>query len=296
MSSVQIKQVDAFTNQPFGGNPAGVVTAAASLNDAFMQKIAREMNLSETAFVSPSSVADFKVRFFTPRAEVDLCGHATIATFATLHEEGQLDANRALFHQETRAGVLPVERVQRDGRTVFMMTQPNPRFESLNLDTRQAAKLLGLQASDLLDVPVMRVHTGIWWMVFGVKSLEKLANARPDLSAIEAISRQQQVIGLTPFTLETLDASFHYHIRAIAPLVGIAEDPVCGTGNGSVSTYLLHHGLISGGQATDLKGEEGQEVERPGCVYIHLEQDSGEITRVKIGGSAVTVLQGEMRY
>ena len=106
---IKIKQVDAFTDIPFGGNPAGVVTDAAGLSDELKQKIAREMNLSETAFVSPSKVADFKVQFFTPRFEVDLCGHATIGTFSALYEEGKLPADKSIFYQETKAGVLPVE-------------------------------------------------------------------------------------------------------------------------------------------------------------------------------------------
>jgi len=106
---IKIKQVDAFTSIPFGGNPAGVVTDASGLSDELKQKIAREMNLSETAFVSPSKIADFKVQFFTPRFEVDLCGHATIGTFSALYEEGKLPVDKNIFYQETKAGVLPVE-------------------------------------------------------------------------------------------------------------------------------------------------------------------------------------------
>jgi phenazine biosynthesis protein PhzF family len=128
MGWIGIRQVDAFTEVPFGGNPAGVVTVADSLDEGQMQLVAREMNLSETAFVAPSDKADFKVRFFTPNSEVDLCGHATIGSFAALHEEGRLDSARTVFTQETKAGVLEVERSLRDGVPVFTMTQAKPRF------------------------------------------------------------------------------------------------------------------------------------------------------------------------
>lgn len=296
MTSIKIKQVDAFTSIPFGGNPAGVVTDAAGLTDDVKLKIAKEMNLSETAFVSPSKVADFKVQFFTPRFEVDLCGHATIGTFSALYEEGKLDLSKDIFYQETKAGVLPVELTSINNERVFMMTQAAPKFESLNLSKSEAAKIIGLNEDELLDIPAMKVSTGIWWLVFGVKSLNKLMNAKPDLEAIERLSGQYKLIGITPFCLEAIDQEYNYHMRAIAPFVGIAEDPVCGTGNGSVASYIIQNKLIECDKAIDLIGEEGQEVDRPGCVYVNISKQNGEIQRVKVGGRAVTVLEGELRY
>jgi len=154
---VRVKQVDAFTKIPFGGNPAGVVTEADVLDDELKQKIAREMNLSETAFVSKSDVADFKVQFFTPKSEVDLCGHATIGTFSALYEEGRLDTNKTVYYQETKAGVLPVELMEINGENIFMMTQVVPKFEEVRADREEIAKLFGLEKQDLTDLPVMKV-------------------------------------------------------------------------------------------------------------------------------------------
>lgn len=289
---IKIKQVDAFTNIPFGGNPAGVVTDASELSDDLKQKIAREMNLSETAFVSPSKVADFKVQFFTPRFEVDLCGHATIGTFSTLYEEGKLPTGKSIFYQETKAGVLPVELTTVNNEKVFMMTQALPKFEIFNLSKSEVAGLIGLQEDDLMDLPAMRVSTGIWWLVFGVKSLDKLMNAKPDLNAIERISEQHSIVGIIPFCLETLDPKYNYHLRAIAPYVGVIEDPVCGTCNGCVASYIVQNKLVSCEGTVDMIGEEGQEVNRPGCVYASVTKQEGKISRVQIGGTAVTILQG----
>lgn len=241
MKTVNIKQVDAFTTIPFGGNPAGVVTDASQISDDEKQKIAREMNLSETAFVSHSDVADFKVQFFTPRFEVDLCGHATIATFSALYEENKLDLSKTAFTQETKAGVLPIELISINNQKVFMMTQPLPKFEPFEMDKKSIAKLIGLNEGDLLDLPSMKVSTGLWWLVVGVRSLEKLMDLKPDLKAIEEISEKHRLIGITPFCLETLSEGKDYHMRAIAPIVGVAEDPVCGTGNGSVSSYIIQN-------------------------------------------------------
>lgn len=294
MKSIRIKQVDAFTTIPFGGNPAGVVTDASGVTDDVKQKIAREMNLSETAFVSPSEVADFKVQFFTPRFEVDLCGHATIGTFSALYEEGKLDSSKNIFYQETKAGVLPVELTNINNEKVFMMTQASPRFESFGLSKSEVAELMGLKENELLDIPAMKVSTGLWWLVFGVKSLDILMNAKPDLKAIERVSEQYNLIGITPFCLEVLDPKYDYHIRAIAPFAGVAEDPVCGTGNGSAASYIIKNRLIECEEAIDLIGEEGQEVDRPGCVYISISKQNGEIHQVKVGGTAVTILEGEL--
>lgn len=296
MKTVNIKQVDAFTTIPFGGNPAGVVTDASCITEDEKQKIAREMNLSETAFVSPSDVADFKVQFFTPRFEVDLCGHATIGTFSALYEEKKLDLSKNVFTQETRAGVLPVGLIDKDGKKVFMMTQPVPKFEHFPMDKKDIANLIGLSENDLIDIPSKKVNTGIWWLVFGVKSLDKLMNIKPDLKAIEEISGKYNIVGITPFCLETLNENYDYHMRAIAPLVGVAEDPVCGTGNGCVASYIIHNKLIECNEHINLVGEQGQEVNRPGCVYVTISKQNDEINEIKIGGAAVTVLDGKLVF
>lgn len=293
---IKIKQVDAFTSKAFGGNPAGVVTDSSNISDELKQKIAREMNLSETAFVSNSKVADFKVQFFTPNSEVDLCGHATIATFSSLYEEGKLDANKSIFYQETKAGILPVELTSIGGEEVFMMTQALPKLEEAGIDRREVAGLLGLTMDDLMDTPIMRVSTGIWWLVFGIKEVEKLRNSKPDFRAIEELSRKYNVVGINPFCMDTLNEACDFQSRAFAPLVGVNEDPVCGTGNGCVASYIVLNNLIDFSDSIDLIGEAGIEVNRPGLVYVNIEKRKKDITKVKAGGSAITVLEGNIKY
>ena len=142
---IRIKQVDAFTTIPLSGNPAGVVTNADELDDVYMQRIAREMNLSETAFVQNSGVADFRLRFFTPKCEIDLCGHATIGAIYALIEEGRipLRSDHTLVHQETKAGILPIE-IYSNNNIVqnIMMTQAIPQFKDLGVDNREISDIL----------------------------------------------------------------------------------------------------------------------------------------------------------
>jgi PhzF family phenazine biosynthesis protein len=292
---INIKQIDVFTGVPFGGNPAGVVTDASGISNETKQSIAKEMNLSETAFVSPSKIADYKVQFFTPKSEVDLCGHATIGTFSALFEEGKLDKNKTVFYQETKAGVLPVELVQIEGQKVFMLTQTTPKFEELKIEKGDLAGLLGLSEEDLMPLPVMKVSTGIWWLVFGVKELDKLMKAVPNLAEIERLSKQYGFVGITPFCLDAVNKSYNYHLRAIAPLLGIAEDPVCGTGNGCVASYIALNNLIKFDKNIDLIGEEGLEIDRPGLAYVSIYKENEVIKSVKVGGPAVTVLEGTIK-
>lgn len=292
---IKIKQVDAFTSIPFGGNPAGVVTDANGLSDEQKQKIAREMNLSETAFVSKSDKADFKVQFFTPSTEVDLCGHATIGTFHTLYEEGRLDPAKKIFYQETGAGILPVELCNIDDEQVYMMTQAIPRYEDPDANIAELSEMLGLSPEDIMELPILKVSTGIWWLVLGIKKLDKLMKMVPNMAAVKEFSRKLKLVGIIPFTLETLHPDCNYHIRAFAPYVGVDEDPVCGTCNGCVSSYIADQGLIRFEKEIDLVGEEGFEVKRPGKVYVHLEKHGGRVSSVKIGGSAFTVMEGIMR-
>jgi trans-2,3-dihydro-3-hydroxyanthranilate isomerase len=116
--------------------------------------------------------------------------------------------------------------------------------------------------------------------------------AKPDLAAIEALSREHGLVGITPFCLDAVSQRYDYHIRAIAPYLGVAEDPVCGTGNGCVASYLANFNFLGGGETFSLTGEEGQEVGRPGSVYVTVRKKGAEITGVSVGGTAVTILEG----
>jgi PhzF family phenazine biosynthesis protein len=247
-----------------------------------MLHIAREMNLSETAFVTPSDKADFRVRFFTPTGEVDLCGHATVATFHSLSEKGFLSSEGSVFTQETRAGVLEVARSFRDGRPLFTMTQARPRYREMGDLTGEIAEILNLKTEDLMEAVPLKVST--------VRSLA------PAMENLRAFSERYGVVGVVPLCLETLNSERSFHMRAFAPLVGIAEDPVCGTCNGCAGAFLAYHDLLPGGDLVELQSEAGFEVGRPGRVTVTVRRNQGEVARIEVGGSGVTVLEGIMRF
>ena len=292
MAEYQVKIVDAFTRERYAGNPCGVVTRAEGLNDSQMQKIARELNLSETAFVFPSGVADFRVRFFTPQTEIPLAGHPTIATMYTLADEGRIDVAsgpRRVF-QELGIGVLPVDLMRDEsGGIRVVMTQAKPEFGRI-LDRNAAAEALGIEPSELLpDVPVQVVSTGTPQAMIPVKSLAILKGLQPNLQRLGEFERAGGYFSTHVFALESFEAPHRTHARHYGASSGIPEDPVTGSATGAMGAYLWKYGLIREPRYTV---EQGHIMGRPGIVEIEVDGEGDEPMTVRIAGTGVTVLVG----
>lgn len=301
MKRIAIKTVDAFTTVAFGGGPAGIVTDASSLTEGEMQTIAREMSISETVFVVPPTEpkADFWVRFFTPTDEVALVGHATIATFFTLANEGRikLTGDETTVHQQTGAGVLPVTIFTKGGQVErVVMTQNLPVIEDVAVTREEVAEALGLSPADLGDTPLQRASTGLFWMMVPIRTLKASQSITPDLAKIIAISKRCDVVGMATFTMETVNPEATIHTRVFGPAIGIPEDPACGTGNGAISTYMFTHGLVPKDRQVYIRAEQALEMKRPSDIHVELDTDGEQITRVRVGGKAVTVLTGEIMF
>ncbi len=294
--SVKVKQVDAFTSTRGAGNPAGVVLEAEGLTDEQMQYVAREMGLSETAFVLPASQvgADFRVRFFTPRAEVPLCGHATIASFHLLAEEGRVFLHEPVTKlvQQTGVGQLPVElKVDESAVSRIMMTQALPAYRDSALTAAEAADLLGVDAGEIeaSELPVQTVSTGGATLMVPVKSLDSVREAAPDL--LELAKRN---IMAYLFSFQTESSFAMAHARCFAPGLGVPEDPVTGVAAGALGAYLIHNGIVHGNSPVTLKVEQGAEVGRPGEMVIEVHFEDRTVKQIKVGGTAVTTLEAEV--
>ncbi|WP_200530508.1 PhzF family phenazine biosynthesis protein [Halorubrum sp. LN27] len=289
--------VDAFADEPLAGNVAGVVPDAAGLSDDQMGRIAAEIGASETAFLSDAEGADDRLRYFTPSTEVDLCGHATIATYGALFAEGAIDAGDRTLR--TNVGDLEVT-VDDDG-TVWMRQNP-PTVDVVDpdgdggadLDADRLGDALGIDPAALRDVgadlPVAVASTGLPWLVVPVNFLERLGEAEPDAAAIEAISEAYDAAGVYAFTFDAIGAESTLHGRAFAPAVGVPEDPVTGTASGAVGAYLREVGAFDGDFPDELRFEQGHFVDRPGHVRVRVDGDS-----VRVGGKAVVSMDGELR-
>lgn len=284
-------QVDAFTNRPFTGNPAGVVLDATGLSDEQMQLIAREINASETAFVTPSQHADYRVRFFSSAKEVGLCGHATVATFYAMAKKGLLPGGQHVtVTQETNVGVLPVH-ISRDiaGNIKIMMEQNPPEIRRPDVSPEEVADALDIDVEELVpDLPLLDVSTGNTSLKVPIDKLATVQKMRPDFRKVLALSHKADVGSLHIFTLETLAPESTSHNRNFAPYHGVNEDPVTGTASGSLAAYLVHNKLAAPGR---MLMEQGHEIGRPGRAEVEINADMG---RILAGGPARIVMEGKI--
>jgi trans-2,3-dihydro-3-hydroxyanthranilate isomerase len=296
MRHYTVVQVDAFTTQPLQGNPCAVLPDARGLSGAEMQAIAREMNLSETAFVFPSAQrkADFRFRYFTPVTEIPLAGHPTISTAHVLVEEGRvkLADGKATFMIELNVGVLPVEITGREGNvTHVVMTQKKPEF-GRTFEHSEVAPVFGLSVDDLdARFPPQVVSTGTPQLMTLVKSLDVLKRIRADAHALEELCRRSEFFSAHLFCLGGLAPNADTHARHYAPEAGIAEDPFTGSASGGMGAYIVHHGILSGPR---FHIEQGHLCGRPGEGDVEVVGSREDIQTVKVGGPAVTVMRGEL--
>ena len=229
MDVVRFKQVDVFTTRPFLGNPVAVILHADGLSDAEMAAIARWTNLSETTFVLPSDRADYRLRIFTPGSELPFAGHPTVGSAHAVIEAGLVTPVEGALTQECIAGVIPL-RVDADGRIVARVPAPKVLRDD-SVTAEQATRWLNAEVT----TPAVPVNVGPTWLVAQVSSVEALGAARPDLGAIASMSIERGLSGITAFAIDpTAGAEARLHVRSFAPADGIAEDPVCGSGNAAV--------------------------------------------------------------
>ncbi|MBU3145899.1 PhzF family phenazine biosynthesis protein [Clostridium sp. CF012] len=299
-----IYQVDAFSAVPFGGNPAGVVLNAMGLNHTQMLRIAREMNLSETAFIFPlkNEDADYEVRFFTPTQEVDLCGHATIASFFALASKGIITGrdNVKIVKQKTKAGILPVELYFKDNEIhSVMMTQAKPKFLFNVEDVCELAEILGINTGDIgvedFNLIPQAVSTGLTDIILPVKSLAALKAINPDYKRLAQYSNMLNIIGVHAFTFETEEESSTIACRNFGPAAGIDEEAATGTSNGALGAYLVKNNVLKFKNNITIICEQGYYMNRPSKIIVRLEGSKDDLT-VKVGGKAIIVRESEILY
>jgi PhzF family phenazine biosynthesis protein len=262
MSAIKCWQVDAFTDRPFAGNPAAVCWLEDEVDPKWMQSVAAEMNLSETAFVRRAG-EDFALRWFTPTVEVDLCGHATLATAHALWFAGIASAGKPLrFH--TRSGVLACTR---DGDFIDLDFPSTPATE--NVPSGPVERALGVQA--------VSVGKSKYYYLVVVDSADVVRSLTPDFRRLGELPTKGVIV-----TSLADDPKFDFVSRFFAPALGVNEDPVCGSAHCCLAPYWaerLGKRALMAYQASA----------RGGVLRLRLNDD-----RVILGGQAVTVWQGEL--
>jgi PhzF family phenazine biosynthesis protein len=304
MKTYRIKHVDAFTTEPFAGNPAGVVLDARGLSDAAMQNIARELNLSETAFILPPTTkgADLQIRWFTPAIEVPLCGHATIAGFHALAQEGLHGMKRTgsyYFRLQTKSGILGIIVEKKYSGTIIEFQLPVPKFRVQKHVPASLIDALGIRSADVQrDLPFVAQS----YLYLPLKRLATIKRLQPDITPLHKFLKATKTLGISVFTLETIEESSAIHSRFFAPEAGIVEDPVTGSANGPLGVYLYQYAiardypvpsmLLPDGRV-EFIGEQGDEIGRRGRVKIRLRVTGHGVKQVSIAGEAVTMMDSE---
>lgn len=287
-------QVDAFTERPLGGNPCAIVFDADALDNEIMLAIAREMNLSETAFVIRSNVADFGARYFTPAEEIPLAGHPTIATIFALVDSGRLALTSDLttITLELRVGPIQIDIQSRLGVVQqVIMSQKKPEF----LATYQPSAVLpifGLSADDALpNVPIQTVSTGTPQLMIPLRHLETLRRVQIDTAAYNNFRTTADFFSPHLFCLEGITEAGQTFARHFGTPPDTSEDPFTGSATGGMAAYIWHYGLIEHSQFI---AEQGHWMNRPGQATVEIVGPPDNIETVKVGGSAVTTIRGEL--
>jgi trans-2,3-dihydro-3-hydroxyanthranilate isomerase len=298
--SYRFVQVDVFTDRVFGGNPLAVFLDGRGLDDALMQQIAREMNLSETVFLFPPSRPDCAaaLRIFTPAREVPFAGHPTIGTAWVLATRDLGTRGASRFTLEEKIGPIPVELEGEPTHPDFIwMTQQGATFDPA-LDNRDAvAKALGLTEADLWPgAPIQPGSTGNTFLFVPLRDRATVDRAVLDVRGMLAAMGERPHIGIFVFAPDPDPGAGLVYSRMFAPHTsGVPEDPATGSASGPLGAYLVLNRLVNKATEVRLVSEQGTKMGRQSFIHIRLAMRDEEITAIRVGGTAVPVLEGELR-
>ncbi len=311
MPRYEFLQVDVFTDTPFGGNPLAVFPDAAGLSGRQMQQLALELNLSETTFVLPPEApgADFKVRIFTPKAELPFAGHPLVGTHWVLAHLGRVALVEPVTEVTFELGVgLRTARLHvAGGRVTRIVTDHQaPQFlaTASRAQVERIAAALKLAPAAIFDTgkPVQAVSTGFPQLFTPVRSLAEVQGIDPlslDSASLSQVCGELNLPGadVAIFCLETVHAGRDVHMRFVAPHHGIPEDPATGSASGGLASYLVHHGLVPATPPlTTIITEQGIEMGRPSKVTVEVEGTAGTISMVRVSGDVVLVMEGVFEW
>ncbi|MEL7654849.1 MAG: PhzF family phenazine biosynthesis protein [Bacillota bacterium] len=292
--------LDAFTDTLFGGNPAGVVIlekGADFPDDEVMRKTAAELRYSETAFIKQTAEKEFQIRYFTPAAEVDLCGHATIGSFFALADAKLVSFDSSCICN-TLAGRLNIDLF----KDSVLMDMGVP--EAINKITEREAlhelyAIMGISEEKQGEIPAGEklgsnlipemISTGLPDIMMPVRNEKELDAITPDFAALTKLSEKYEVVGVHAFTINTEDGAVH--CRNFAPLYDIDEEAATGTSNGALTYYLYKNGLIKDGAETLFI--QGEAMKRPSRIRSRLTVSTVNV-KIQVGGSAVILATGEI--
>lgn len=276
ISEITAYILNAFGIDRSGGNPAGVVLNAENLTTLQMLSISKKLGFSETVFVGDSETCDFRLRFFTPSAEVDLCGHATIAAYSLMFQMGSISPGT--YKQELNAGKLEIC-VGEDGQ-VFM-DQALPIFGD-TIAPGKAATILGICEKDIIQtaLPVQIVSTGMRDILVPVFSHETLSSIKPDFKKMAQFNKETSTIGFHVFYIAENGSSPLIYCRNFAPLFEIDEEAATGSSCGALGCYLFRYWR----KMDRYRFLQGHSMDKPSMIITNIKENDGKISKVVVSG------------
>ena len=289
MTPLPFHIVDVFAEKKYAGNQLAVFRSAGELSGAEMQRIAREINFSESTFIlaDQPNKGGFDVRIFTPREEVPFAGHPTLGTAYIINQEllaGK--ANQVVLN--LKVGQIPVS-FNPDGTCWMKQIQPvfGPQHDAALL-----AALLGLDAADIDErFPVEEVSTGLPFFIVPLKTLAALQGAKVDLGRYYALIKNTLAKGILIFCPQTHEPGRDLSVRVFVDYFGVPEDPATGSGNGCLAGYLVQQRYF-GTDSIKIQCEQGYEIGRPSLLRLQAAAHGDQID-IRVGGKCEVVARGE---
>jgi trans-2,3-dihydro-3-hydroxyanthranilate isomerase len=282
--------LDVFAEQKYAGNQLAVVRQAGNLSGEDMQKIALEMNYSETTFITSEkeTKGGYDVRIFTPGTELPFAGHPTLGTAWTIREKiiGK-PVDRVVLN--LGVGQIPVTFMQAG---ICWMKQVEPEFGRM-FSVQTMSAILNLNESDLHDdFPIQEVSTGFFSIIVPVKTLKAVKKARIELDLHDRLMAEIGAKGILIFCPECEESVNHLHARFFGPALGVPEDPATGSANGCLAGWLMKNRYFNS-DSIDIRVEQGYEIGRPSLLYLKASEQGGKID-VNVGGKVILVASGDL--
>lgn len=291
---MQFYIVDVFAEEKYAGNQLAVFRSGNALGDNEMQRIAREMNFSETTFILSETQRNggFDVRIFTPGEEVPFAGHPTLGTAHIIRTEFLSESNAGEIKLNLKAGQIPVSfDDSAEQGTICWMRQIEPIFgETIN--AKIIAEILNLDLGDIDNrFPVEEVSTGLPHILVPLRGLDSMKRTRINKDKYFEFIQNRWAKPVLIFCTEPHDRQNDISVRMFADCFGIPEDPATGSGNGCLAGYLVRHRYWEKDKI-DIRSEQGYEIGRPSLLFLRAKEKSGKIS-ILVGGKAITVAKGD---
>jgi trans-2,3-dihydro-3-hydroxyanthranilate isomerase len=281
--------IDVFTDIPYSGNQLAVFPDAGGLNSEQMQKLAQEINYSETTFILSGDKPeyDFEVRIFSIKSELPFAGHPVLGTaYVIMNILDIWPEKKDLLKLKTKVGIIPLEK---RGENIWM-TQNEPQFFHQYADKKEIADLVNLSPEDIShDLPIEEVTTGNNILIIPIKSLSAIQGATGNVNKLDEFFKEKTSFAPYLFTLETMNKQAKVHTRFFATHRGIMEDAATGSAAGPLTAYLLKYGIF--GKDFEIQNEQGIEMGRPSKILMKGAVKDNRYS-VKIGGSCAYVGRG----